>query len=97
VLKEVTLKAQASEKVKMEVQRVKDRAQAIVDGISADKAVAEQKLEAARPALEEAKAALQVSKDNIQCLICRSISMTGITLKYNQSLIVQKPPCSEAF
>ena len=41
---------------------MKDKAQAIVDSITADKSVAEAKLEAARPALEEAEAALQTIK-----------------------------------
>ena len=52
--------AEAAEKVKASVQKVKDRAQHIVDEIAADRAIAEHKLEAAKPALEAAEAALQV-------------------------------------
>ncbi|XP_078698147.1 dynein axonemal heavy chain 5-like [Branchiostoma floridae x Branchiostoma belcheri] len=62
VLAEVTVSAQAAEKVKAQVQKVKDKAQAIVDEIERDKAVAEKKLEAAKPALEEAEAALGTIK-----------------------------------
>ena len=43
-----------------QVQKVKDKAQGVADVIQADKAVAETKLEAAKPALQKAEAALQV-------------------------------------
>nr|KAG5688727.1 hypothetical protein BaRGS_032062 [Batillaria attramentaria] len=62
VLKIVSSKAAAAEKVKAQVQKVKDAAQEIVDAINADKVIAEAKLEAARPALEEAEAALNTIK-----------------------------------
>ena len=48
--------------MKAEVQKVKDKAQTIVDAIMVDKEYAEGKLEVARPALEEAEAALQTIK-----------------------------------
>ncbi|XP_030832172.1 dynein heavy chain 8, axonemal [Strongylocentrotus purpuratus] len=62
VLAEVTVSAQAAEKVKASVQVVKDKAQHIVTSIEAEKSVAEGKLEAARPALEEAENALNTIK-----------------------------------
>ncbi|CAG5131664.1 unnamed protein product, partial [Candidula unifasciata] len=62
IVAEVAVMAEAAEKVKASVQKVKDRAQHIVDEIAADKAVAMIKLEAAKPALEAAEEALKTIK-----------------------------------
>ncbi|NWX18802.1 DYH8 protein, partial [Aegotheles bennettii] len=62
VLAEVQKSAEAASKVKNEVQGVKDKAQKIVDEIDLEKVKAENKLEAAKPALEEAEAALNTIK-----------------------------------
>ncbi|XP_064014378.1 dynein axonemal heavy chain 8 [Pogoniulus pusillus] len=62
VLAEVTESAEAAAIVKNEVQGVKDKAQKIVDEIDLEKVKAESKLEAAKPALQEAEAALNTIK-----------------------------------
>ncbi|XP_037304127.2 dynein axonemal heavy chain 8-like [Pungitius pungitius] len=62
VVAEVTVSAEAATIVKNEVQVVKDKAQKIVDGIEMEKSIAEGKLEAAKPALAEATAALNTIK-----------------------------------
>lgn len=49
-----------AEKVRAKVQTSKDEAETILEGIAEDKAVAEEKLQAAEPALREAEAALLV-------------------------------------
>ena len=48
--------------MKQQVQKVKDKAQAIVDSISTDKVIAEAKLANAAPALKAAEDALQTIK-----------------------------------
>ncbi|XP_068458453.1 dynein axonemal heavy chain 8-like [Clinocottus analis] len=62
VVAEVTVIAEAATIVKNEVQVVKDRAQKIVDGIEIENVFAMEKLEAAKPALEDATAALNTIK-----------------------------------
>lgn len=56
-------KKREAEGVKAKVQVSKDEAETILKVIAKDKAVAEQKLEAAEPALLEAEAALLVHCD----------------------------------
>ncbi|OAF69480.1 Axonemal beta dynein heavy chain 5, partial [Intoshia linei] len=62
VLEKVTVKSEAVNKVKRAVQQKTDKAQAMVDVIQKDQGIAKEKLEAARPALEEAEAALNTIK-----------------------------------
>ncbi len=62
VLARVKEQAGVAQKVKEQVQVVKDRAESLVEAIGKDKKIAEQRLEAARPALEEAEAALETIK-----------------------------------
>ncbi|KAL7304210.1 hypothetical protein TKK_0003404 [Trichogramma kaykai] len=62
VLVEVTERATQAESFKNQVQKVKEKAEQLVACIAEEKGVAEQKLEAAKPALEEAEAALNTIK-----------------------------------
>lgn len=62
ILEEVTRRAEEAETIKEEVEKVRDKAQALVNDIAKDKLLAEEKLEEARPALEEAEAALNTIK-----------------------------------
>lgn len=48
--------------MKNQVMKVKVKAEALVESIAKEKAIAEEKLEAARPALEEAESALNTIK-----------------------------------
>jgi dynein heavy chain, axonemal len=62
VLVEVTERASQAECVKNQVMIVKEKAEILVSNIAHEKALAEEKLEAAKPALEEAEAALNTIK-----------------------------------
>lgn len=65
VLAEVMVRTEAATIIKNEVQTVSDKAQMIVDEITHERAIAEEKLEAAKPALQEAENAL-----NVSCFFC---------------------------
>lgn len=58
----MTDRARQAEIVKNQVMKVKVKAEALVESIAKEKAIAEEKLEAARPALEEAESALNTIK-----------------------------------
>lgn len=62
VLVEVTERAMQAEIVKNQVMIVKEKAELLVSSIAVEKALAEEKLEAAKPALEEAENALNTIK-----------------------------------
>lgn len=86
VLIEVSKRADAAEVVRDSVERAKNAAQAIVKDIQVDKAVAEEKLEAARPALEDAEAALNtIQPTHIgESLFLKKQNYCSLKLKYFQ-------------
>lgn len=91
VLETVAQSTAAAEIVKVQVAEKKAQAGELVKVISADKEVAEAKLEKARPALEEAEAALRVSScHNIlftqslkNSTICRRLKLPILRLYEN--------------
>jgi len=97
VLLEVTQRAREAETTKNEVLLAKDRAQRLVDVIAADKGVAEMKLEAARPALEEAESALNTIKPahigmyllNASSQFSTRLSVGSSTFRYGICYITQ--------
>ena len=89
VLLEVTQRAKESEKIKESVSKVKDRAEQIVKQIGIEKAIAEEKLEAAKPALEEAEEALNTIKPaNIATV--RKLGRWKLFLEKNSSFLLNQ-------
>lgn len=81
MLAEVKISAEIATAIKNEVQIVKDKAMKIVEEIQKEKAVAEVKLKAAEPALEEAEAALNVRSVSIMYLnVCLILSNSWMKL-----------------
>lgn len=58
----MTERARQAESVKNQVMQVKEKAEILVANIAKEKSIAEEKLEAAKPALLEAEAALNTIK-----------------------------------
>ncbi len=58
----MTERARQAESVKNQVMTVKEKAEILVASIAKEKSIAEEKLEAAKPALMEAEAALNTIK-----------------------------------
>lgn len=71
-MKVVAESAAAAELIKSEVLKVKEKAQGIVDNIEVEKAAAQEKLQAAEPALLAAEEALNVS------YICKAFNVRYI-------------------
>ena len=87
-LREVTMSAQAAEKVKAEVQVVKDKAQSLMDVIEADKSVAMGKLSAAKPALEEAERALQTIQPGLISTVRRLAKPPHLIMRIMDGVIL---------
>lgn len=86
VLETVAQSTAAAEIVKVQVAEKKAQAGELVKVISADKEVAEAKLEKARPALEEAEAALRVSTC-FNIFLTQSLIVSSIFRRLKQPIL----------
>lgn len=70
ILESVSKVAAAAEVVKSEVSKIKQSAEVLVEQIAVEKNIAQGKLEAAQPALDEAEAALNVNIYLLAFFLC---------------------------
>ncbi|XP_056424627.1 dynein axonemal heavy chain 8 isoform X2 [Hyla sarda] len=88
VLEELTLTVQEAAKIKIKVHLVKEKAQSIVEKIENENYTVEKKLEAVRPTLEEAEAALNRIKPTDISAVRKRAKPPHLTMRIMDSVLL---------